>query len=288
MYLKGKYHFLKGKIMKTSLGTFMLIFSISTLFCQTNNLTIKKSGDANQQIILISGLACKNEIWHKTVDSLSADATVYSVDYYNDFNHQLTTIDTITNQILNWIEKQKISNPIIVGHSLGGVLALNVASKLNGNIEKLVIIDSYPALAALSNPNFTPNTNNNCLPLVKQFSAMTPEQFKNFQLGNYRQMTLNDIERTKLIEWVIAYNRNNYSMLLCDYLNTDLRTSLNAINCPTLILGSKTMTALKDHISKQYKSLKAHKLIFSKKGLHFLMIDDFDWYIEKIKDFIKQ
>ncbi len=273
--------------MKFSLFALILVFSISNSFCQSNNLTIHKSGNGKQQIILVSGLACKTDIWNRTLDSLSADATVFTIDYYNDSGHQLTTINDIASQILNWMNKKDMSKPIIIGHSLGGVIALNVASKLNGNIKKLIIIDSYPAISALSNPNFASNPNNNCSPFVEKFSSMEAEQFKNFQMSNYAQMTLNATERTKLVDWVTGYDRINYSNLLCDYINTDLRTSISSIVCPTLILGSMPMSALKENIGKQYETMKTHTIKYSQKGLHFLMVDDFDWYMGEIKNFIE-
>jgi pimeloyl-ACP methyl ester carboxylesterase len=267
---------------------FILIFSISTLFCQTNNLTIDKNGNGNQKIILISGLACKNEIWRQTIYSLQTDATVFSIDYYNDSNKEQVAIENIINQILNWINTQKIDNPIIIGHSLGGIIAMKVAFKLKSKITKLIIIDSYPAISALSNPNFISKPNNNCTSFVDKFSSMTSEQYKNFQTSNYSHMTLDEEVKEKLLDWALNYNRSNYSKLLCDYLNTDLRKSLDSIRCPSLILASKSMITLKENINEQYERLIMHKLKYSKKGLHFLMIDDFDWYINEIIKFIRR
>ena len=86
--------------MKFSLFTLILFFSYSNTFCQSNNLTIDKTGIGEQQIILISGLACKTDIWNRTLDSLPTDATIFTIDYYNDSSHQFTTINDISSQIL--------------------------------------------------------------------------------------------------------------------------------------------------------------------------------------------
>ena len=273
--------------MKWLLFLLMLIYSVSNSPCQVTHLRIEKSGNGRQQIILVSGLACTNEIWNRTIDSLSADATIYSIDYYKDSSHQMTTINDISIQIITWMENIGISKPIIIGHSLGGVIALNMASKLKDNVHKLIIIDSYPAISALTNPNFVSSPNTNCGSFIDRFTSMTPDQFKQFQIGNYSRMTKDTTERTKLVEWLINYNRINYSNLLCDYLNTDLRTQIGSIMCPTLILASMPMTVIQENINHQYETLKIHSIKYSKKGLHFLMIDDFDWYLREITTFIE-
>lgn len=273
--------------MKTFLFTVVLFLTISITNGQNNNLTIYKSGNGKQQIILISGLASKSEIWDQTINSLSKDATIYALDYYEDKNKTLTTIEQIVNQITHWIANKKIKKPTIIGHSLGGAIALDVASRIPKNIKKLVIVDSYPSLSALSNPNFVTNSKNDCSPFVKQFISMTDEQFENFQRTNLAQMTANKHEQDKLLDWIVKYDRSNYALLLCDYLKTDLREKIKLFDCPALILSSRGMKSFEGNIKNQYQGLKKSKILNSEMGLHFLMFDDFDWYISVVKDFIK-
>jgi len=271
--------------MKT-LFTLIFLSTISMLYSQNSNLTISKNGQGEDQIILISGLACKNEIWNQTIDSLSKNATIYAIDYYEDKNSELTTIEQVTNQIIDWTINQKIKDPTIIGHSLGGAIALNVAFKIPNNIANLIILDAYPSIVALSNLDFKVNPKNDCSAFVKQFTSMTEEQFKNIQSTNLTQMTIKPLERQKLLDWLIHCDRVNYALLLCDYLNTDIRENIRSINCPTLILASKSMKSFEKNIDYQYKNLEQYKIIYSKNGLHFLMFDDYSWYINKIKMFI--
>ena len=253
---------------------------------QSSNLTITKAGSGEQSIVLVSGLACKGKIWNQTVDSLSKNATVYSLDYFEDKNHSLITIDQIADEVIDWAASQKLDNITLVGHSLGGIVALNVASKIPNQVGKLIIVDAFPAISALSNPGFVPNSKNDCTPFVQKFTSMTKEQFDSFYTANLSQMTTVADSRKMLLDWAKNYDRTNYASLLCDYLNTGLRKAIRSINCPTMILASSGMKPLEANISDQYLEIKQHEIIFSEKGLHFLMFDDFDWYINAIKSAI--
>lgn len=272
--------------MKT-LFTLLLISAFSMLYAQGDILNISKTGNGKQQVILISGLANKNEIWDQTTDAFTKNkSTVYAIDYFNDNDHKLITIHQISNQIKDWIKREKLKNVILIGHSLGGVIALEVASIIPNTFKFLIIVDSYPSLSALSNPNFTVNQDNNCSPWVSKFTTMTDEEFKTFQSANLAQMTNSSEGQKKLLNWAMNYDRNNYALLLCDYLNTDLRTKIESISCPALVLSSVGVKPFEKNIADQYKSLKQCTIIQSEKGKHFLMLDDFDWYIKSIMNFI--
>lgn len=273
--------------MNLFLCTIITCLTISFSYGQKTPLAITKTGDGAQPIILISGIANKSEIWDDTKETLQENATVYTVDYYKDEAGNLASIDGISTEIKNWITLQKINDPIIIGHSLGGHIALHIVSGMPGKIKKLIVIDAYPSISALSNPNFTSNPENNCSPVVQQFTSMTDEQFKGFMTTNIAQMTSDTQKQQKILDWVSGYKRSNYALLFCDYLNADLRDKTKLIECPTLILASSTMKPLDDAIKNQYRDLKNKKIAYSEKGLHFLMFDDFIWYINHIKSFIK-
>ena len=109
-------------------------------------------------MILIPGLSCPGEVWDGTVA------------HYKD-NYQLHVIslagfagvprvpgpflDTAREAIAAYVRKNKLDHPIIVGHSLGGFLALDLAVHYPDLPGKLVIVDSYPMMAGIMDPNMT-------------------------------------------------------------------------------------------------------------------------------------
>ena len=115
---------------------------------------VKVSGQG-QPMILIPGLASGGGTWDTTVARYQ--------DRYQC--HVLTLagfagvpripapmLDTVRDGIADYIRENKLEKPVIVGHSLGGFLALAVAAKYPDLPGKLVIVDSYPFLAGVMNP----------------------------------------------------------------------------------------------------------------------------------------
>lgn len=59
-----------------------------------------------------------------------------------------------TRQIVDFIRHENIEKPILIGHSMGGGLALNIASTQTNRIKSIVVVDALPCLAAVYNPDF--------------------------------------------------------------------------------------------------------------------------------------
>jgi len=112
-------------------------------------------------MILIPGLSSSGEVWDTTV-----------ARYKDRFEcHVLTVagfagvprvpapmLDRVRDGLADYIRKQKLDHPVVIGHSLGGFLALSLAAKYPDLPGRLVIVDSYPFFAALANPQATPDS----------------------------------------------------------------------------------------------------------------------------------
>ncbi|MFT7352674.1 MAG: pimeloyl-ACP methyl ester carboxylesterase, partial [Flavobacterium sp.] len=66
----------------------------------------------------------------------------------------------------------------------------------------------------------------------------------------------------------------------------DLRKKIENIKCPSLILLEDSFKTIKPAIKEQYKKLKNANLQYSTKGLHFIMYDDKEWYLNQLNNFL--
>ena len=95
------------------------------------------------------------------------------------------------------------------------------------------------------------------------------------------------VHREQVIQWAVNSDRNTLAQIFCQYLNTDMRDMISDIDCPALILLEGYFVNIKQSISEQYKNLKTAQLEYATKGLHFVMYDDTQWYMEQINNFLK-
>ena len=59
-------------------------------------------------------------------------------------------------EIVEYADAKKLVRPIIIGHSLGGFLALQLGINQPDKFGRLIVIDSLPALGAVQMPDITP------------------------------------------------------------------------------------------------------------------------------------
>ena len=279
------------KKIKFLIATLAFTF-LSTIVSAQNKsypFEVKISGKGQQSIIFIPGFASSGEVWDETRSNYEADYTCYTLTMAGFAGVKPQPNATFTNwetSIATYIKENKIEKPILVGHSMGGGLALAIASDYPDLIKKIVVVDALPCLQALSNPGFISTENPDCSPLVNQMAALTQEQFYQIQTNSISRLVAETSKQELVISWSVNSDRTTFAEMYCDFTNTDLREKIRGIQCPALILLEDSFKTIKPAIEGQYENLKNANLQYSNKGLHFIMFDDKEWYMNQLNNFI--
>jgi pimeloyl-ACP methyl ester carboxylesterase len=279
------------KKIKFLLLPFVFTFISSMVFAQNKSypFEVKISGKGKQSILFIPGFASSGEVWNETKLTYEKDFTCYTLTMAGFAGVKPQPNATFTNwetSIVNYIKENKIEKPIIIGHSMGGGLALAIASDYPDLIKKIVVVDALPCLQALSNPTFKSSENPDCSQLVNQMTALTQEQFYQIQTNSISRLVAETSKQELVIGWSVDSDRNTFAQMYCDFTNTDLRKKIENIKCPSLILLEDSFKTIKPAIKEQYKKLKNANLQYSTKGLHFIMYDDKEWYLNQLNNFL--
>jgi pimeloyl-ACP methyl ester carboxylesterase len=271
-----------------------LLFSALCLnvFAQTKSypFEVVKSGKGKQSIVFIPGFASSGDVWNETKANFEKDFTCYTFTMAGFAGVPPQSNPLFKNwetEIVNYIRANKIEKPIIVGHSMGGGLALAIASDYPDLMSKIVVVDALPCLSALRDPSFKSQENNDCTSMNNQISSMSEEDFYQMQKRNMAMLLADASKQDEMISWSMKSDRKTFSEMYCDFSNTDLRDKIATIKCPSLILLESGFANYKTPIEAQYKNLKTATFQYSNKGLHFIMYDDIEWYMEQLNNFIK-
>jgi pimeloyl-ACP methyl ester carboxylesterase len=270
----------------------MLVFAAAcNIFGQTKNypFEVKKSGKGKQSILFIPGFASSGEVWNDTTAKFEKDFTCYTLTmagFAGVKPQPDATFKNWENEIAAYIKDQKIEQPVIIGHSMGGSLAMALAADYPELISKIVVVDALPCLAALSDPNFKAKENNDCTVTVNTLKAMTDEQFKQMQTGAIPRLVADPFMQKTVVNWSMKSDRATFAKMYCDFSNTDLREKIQHIQCPALVLLESYFVNFKPAIENQYKNLKNADMRYASKGLHFIMYDDKEWYLEQLNNFL--
>ncbi|KMQ59579.1 alpha/beta hydrolase [Chryseobacterium angstadtii] len=250
---------------------------------------VKKSGTGSQSIIFIPGFASSGEVWNDTTAKFEKNFVCYVLTMKGfagvppaanaDFK-------SWEKEIAAYIQDQKIEKPIIIGHSMGGGLAMALAADYPELIDKIVVVDALPCLAALSDPNFKSKENNDCTSTINALKTMNDEQFKQMQTSTIPRLVADLSMQETVIGWSMKSDRTTFAKMYCDFSNTDLREKIKHIQCPALVLLESYFVNFKPAIENQYKNLKTADMRYASKGLHFIMYDDKEWYLDQLNNFL--
>lgn len=250
---------------------------------------VEISGNGNPTIILIPGFACSGEVWAETRTVYEKDHTCYTLTMAGFADAEPEPNPSFENWkigIADFIKENNIEKPILIGHSMGGGLAMAIAADYPDLIEKIVVVDALPCLAALSDPNFKQQENIDCSAIINQITALPNEQFYQMQKMSMPQLIQNTEMLETVVNWSVESDRQTFAKIYCDFSNTDLREKIKGVKCPTLVLLEANFKNFKPVIEDQYKNLKSADLQYADKGLHFIMYDDKEWYFDQLANFL--
>jgi pimeloyl-ACP methyl ester carboxylesterase len=111
-----------------------------------DNIFLRKAGKG-PPVLLLHGGACDSSDWVETMVPLSDSYTFYAPDLVgyglSDRNRDGYYLSDFTNSTKGLMEALGLDSPlIIVGHSLGGRVALELAFSQSDKVRKLVLIDT--------------------------------------------------------------------------------------------------------------------------------------------------
>lgn len=91
------------------------------------------------RILLLYGVNCTSKIWDNLRPYLDSYEVVY-VEYPHEITQRANDVDTIS----KWVYETYNGQPYdaVIGHSLGGIVALQLASKYKMKFNKIIYLDT--------------------------------------------------------------------------------------------------------------------------------------------------
>ena len=251
-------------------------------------------------VLMVPGLNSNADTWRDTCQALQPQVQCHMVSLPGFAGRPAVEGDAflvpMRDRLLAYIADRKLERPAVMGHSLGGVLALQMALAQPQAVGKLVIVDSLPYFGAAQNPAVTVDS---VRPMAEQMRAAMlaqPEATYLAQAEASAKGLVRDPSRWDTLKtWSQTSARTATTAALYDMMTTDLRGDVAAITSPTLVLGSwaayqpmgSTMESTRAIFAAQYAKLPSVDIRMSKAGYHFLTWDDPQWVQAQVRQFLE-
>jgi pimeloyl-ACP methyl ester carboxylesterase len=267
---------------------------------QTYSAFQVKSTGHGPAIIMIPGLASSGSTWDATAAHLGdryrcIQLTLAGFTGAAPIASPLLT--TARDQIAQYIRDNHLERPVIMGHSLGGTIALDLAAQYPKLVGPVVIVDSLPFMAGAW---FRVDTLAAAQPAIDQMKAymqgMTPEQWQaTTRTGaSTNSMATSEKDQKTLIEWGLASDQKTVTNAMIDLVGVDLRPELGKIETPVLVIGTwiglknygATEEAVTGVFKQQYVGVKHLRFVMAQQARHFVMWDDPSWFNTQVDAFL--
>lgn len=257
-------------------------------------------------MILIPGFASSGDTWKTTV-----------AHYRDRFECHVVTLAgfagvppigtpmlaAVRADLAAYISEKHLDHPVIVGHSLGGTLALALAIDHPDLVGPIVVVDSLPFLAG---PQMQAKTLDEARPGIAAMKAymanQTPAQYQEYVKSgaatSFMVTSPADLESIK--QWGLATDQRTSAEAMADLLSLDLRADVAKVASPALVLG--TWSGLHDQLKKygidipreefvktfdeQFSKLPKLHFAMAETSRHFIMLDAPEWFFQQIDRFL--
>ncbi|MGH9475981.1 MAG: alpha/beta fold hydrolase [Terriglobales bacterium] len=267
--------------------------------------TVQVTG-RGQAMIFIPGMNSSRATWDSTVARYQDHYTCYTLQlagFAGQAPIAQPLLPTVKTELLAYVRVHHLDHPILVGHSLGGVIALDAAEQDPSLFGPVVIVDSLPFYpgAWFGAKNLTA-----AQPILKQMQTgmaqMTQAEYvAAAQSGAFTDsMTMSPAHQMELRQWSGASDMGTYERATIEMMNLDLRTGLARIRQPVLVLGTwkgwqQSMAAHGIKLTRadfvksfqdQFASLPHLHFAMCDRSRHFVMWDDPAWFFSQIDAFL--
>jgi len=221
----------------------VLAFSVETVAgipvetIDVGNLHVEHYGTRGSPIILIPGLACGSWVWTETIAQLQSNHQLYAITLAGFDGRPAgggEGFDSMVSSLRELIESKHILQPILVGHSMGGTLAMLYAERYSDSIHGVVAVDGLPVFPGTENLA-EPERRSLADRVRSQLTTGTQQQFQDQQLVYMQTIGVMSGEKARLLaarssrsDPVATANFAAADMML------DLRANLHNIKVPVL------------------------------------------------------
>jgi len=238
-------------------------------------------GKGEPVLVFVHGWSCSSEYWKEQVAHFAKKHKVVTIDLAGHGQSGLSrkdyTIEAFGKDVAAVAEKLNLNKIILVGHSIGGLVAVEAARQMPGRVVCLVGADEFHDIEkGISEED------------VKGLIAMIELDFVKGTQGFVRKMFPPDAD-PELVEWVASDMSSADPEIGIDVFsnlgNYDLKSAVGQIEMPLYSISSDLWPM---NLEGNKKCVKSFRLKMMPGIGHFVMLEDAEKFNKLLEEIIKE
>ena len=239
-------------------------------------------------LLFLHGFCESGEMWRYFADSLSTQYRVICPDLpgFGDsvLTHPIQSLEEVAEQLESWLQELQIQNPIVLGHSLGGYVALALLERMGDQIQAIGLLHSTAYADDLEKKGMRNRvlTFLNKHGAVKFVTSFVPQLFpehRRIELAEAMALAIEDGKRSSL-EGLLAY-----TVAMRD--RKDRMEVLQQFAGPKLLLAGILDESVKIESSRAQQGAYTHYIELEGVG-HLGMVEEKEKTLALVESFVKE
>jgi pimeloyl-ACP methyl ester carboxylesterase len=207
-------------------------------------------------VVLVHGMTASTDWWRPTIAALEPHHDVRIVELRG------LRVREAAQRLAEWLESEDLRDPALVGHSMGGMVAIETAAQAPEAVGRLALIAPAGIFPSRSRRSYT-------LPLARSTLMHAPRQLP--------RMVRDAVRVGPLRLWHLS----------SDVLRGDITPALRAVRAPSLVVWGANDRLLPPSLGEEFRTLIPDcRLVVLPKCGHVPMLDCPDALHEHLLGFL--
>ena len=252
-------------------------------------------------IILIPGLSSSPEVWDGLTDALKDRYRIHRIHVQGfagapaEANATGPVAAPVAEDLARYIAEQGLNKPVVIGHSMGGTMAMMLAARHPDSVGKLMVVDMIPFMGAMFGaPGATAESVTPTADQIYAAQANSPrEQYLAQATAAVTGMINTEAARAGPLHDTETSDQQVSASAFRELIVTDLRPELSRITAPTEVLYVKfNDPRMTDQITDaiyaaSFANLPGATLKRIDDSAHFIMLDQPERFLNEVNAFLQ-
>jgi len=220
------------------------------------------------EMVLIHGLGSNAEVWNDVLPYLQGTFVVKTFELSGHGKTQPVmdpTIESEADRLEEFIKAEGLHYPTLVGHGMGGMIALVYTIRHPSAVHRLILMDTAPKQLASDEDK-------------AEVAMALAEDYDRFVASRFLNMTPDKDVTDRIVDTALRTDSASFISLLMSSFDFDVTGDLYTMSVPMLVIGSELMfpdSSSSRQMLEQYGYGSARSLSFKRMGKtgHFMMLE---------------
>ncbi len=246
-------------------------------------------------IILIHGLAGHIGVWDEAAEALDDRYRLHLVQIHGFGGAPRSSTDSLVSaavarDVARYIRETGLTRPALIGHSMGGSIAMMVAARNPGLAGRVMVVDMLPFMGAMFGQPDAP------VEALRPTADLVRGQLLEGDMLNQMIATMvrDEADRQRLVSYAAASDRRTVANALHELILTDMRPELPRLELPLTVLYVQAENvpmppAQFDAAMRElYSAAPDETLIRIDDSLHYIQLDRPERFVAAVDAFMQR